>query len=44
MDKKINENDFNASIRFPKINKFLKKNFTEHEEVYKYKILKKIYE
>ena len=44
VDKDNNEIDFTASIRFPKINEFLQKNFTEYKEVYKYKILKKINE
>ena len=44
VDKQNNEIDYSASIRFPKIKKFLQENFTEYEEVYKYKILKKINE
>ncbi len=44
VDKEINEIDFSASERFPKVNKFLQKNFVEYEDVYKYKILKKINE
>ena len=44
VDKQNNDKDFSASARFPKINKFLQKNFIEYEDVYKYKILKKINE
>ena len=42
VDKQNDEIDFSARIRFPKIYEFLQKNFSEYEEVYKYKILKKI--
>ena len=44
VDKQNDKIEFPASVRFPKINKFLQKNFVEYEDVYKYKILKKINE
>ena len=44
VDKPNDKIDFSASIRFPKINKFLQKNFVEYEDFYKYRILKKVNE
>tara|TARA_Y100000591_G_scaffold330536_1_gene361786 strand:- start:5466 stop:5870 length:405 start_codon:yes stop_codon:yes gene_type:complete len=44
VDKKNDKTEFPASIRFPKINKFLLENFVEYKELNKYKILKKINE
>ena len=44
VDKQNDKIEFPASIRFSKIDKFLQKNFIEYEDLYKYKILKKINE
>ena len=44
VDKQNDKIEFPANIRFSKIDKFLKKNFIEYEDLYKYKILKKINE
>ena len=44
VDKPNDKIDFSASIRFPKIKKFLQKNFVEYEDFYKYRILKKVNE
>ena len=44
VDKKNDKIEFPASIRFSKIDKFLQKNFIEYEDLYKYKILRKINE
>ncbi len=44
VDKQNDKIEFPANIRFSKIDKFLQKNFIEYEDLYKYKILKKINE